>query len=81
MLEHQIDSHLYERQGKAISNFQTKLPDPQSDLALQTLKDPYNFDFLTIREEYDEKELEDALINQITQFLLELGTGFAFLSR
>lgn len=81
LLEHQIDSHLYERQGKAISNFQTKLPDPQSDLALQTLKDPYNFDFLTIREEYDEKGLEDALINQITQFLLELGTGFAFLSR
>lgn len=81
LLEHQIDSHLYERQGKAISNFQTKLPDPQSDLALQTLKDPYNFDFLTIREEYDEKELEDALVNQITQFLLELGTGFAYLGR
>lgn len=58
-----------------------KLPEAQSDLAQQTLKDPYNFDFLTLREEYDEKELEDALINQITQFLLELGTGFAYLGR
>lgn len=58
-----------------------KLPEPQSDLAEQTLKDPYNFDFLTMREEYDEKELEDALVNQITQFLLELGTGFSYLGR
>ena len=63
------------------SNFQMKLPEPQSDLAAQTLKDPYNFDFLTMREEYDEKELEDALVNQITQFLLELGTGFSYLGR
>lgn len=81
VLEHQIDSDLYERQGKAITNFQVKLPIPQSDLAEQTLKDPYNFDFLTLREEYDEKELEDALVNQITQFLLELGTGFAYIGR
>ena len=81
VLEHQIDSELYNRQGKAVSNFQLKLPEAQSDLAQQTLKDPYNFDFLTLREEYDEKELEDALINQITQFLLELGTGFAYLGR
>ena len=81
VLEHQIDSGLYERQGKAITNFQVKLPVPQSDLAEQTLKDPYNFDFLTLREEYDEKELEDALVNQITQFLLELGTGFSYLGR
>ncbi len=81
VLEHQIDSGLYSRQGKAINNFQLKLPEAQSDLAQQTLKDPYNFDFLTLREEYDEKELEDALINQITQFLLELGTGFAYLGR
>lgn len=79
VLEHQIDSNLYERQGKAITNFQVKLPIPQSDLAEQTLKDPYNFDFLTLREEYDEKELEDALVNQITQFLLELGTGFSYI--
>ena len=61
VLEHQIDSGLYNRQGKAVSNFQLKLPEAQSDLAQQTLKDPYNFDFLTLREEYDEKELEDAL--------------------
>lgn len=72
VLEHQIDGKLYERQGKAINNFQVKLPELQSDLAEQTLKDPYNFDFLTMREKYDEKELEDALVNQITQFLLEL---------
>ncbi|MDO5411604.1 MAG: PDDEXK nuclease domain-containing protein, partial [Lachnospiraceae bacterium] len=81
VLVHQIDSDLYERQGKAITNFQVKLPIPQSDLAEQTLKDPYNFDFLTLCEEYDEKELEDALVNQITQFLLELGTGFSYLGR
>ena len=81
VLEHQIDGRLYERQGKAITNFQVKLPEPQSDLAVQTLKDPYNFDFLTMRKEYDEKELEDALVNQITQFLLELGTGFSYLGR
>lgn len=81
VLEHQIDSGLYYRQGKAITNFQLKLPEPQSDLAEQTLKNPYNFDFLTLREKYDEKELEDALINQITQFLLELGTGFSYLGR
>lgn len=81
VLEHQIDSGLYERQGKAINNFQLKLPEPQSDLAEQTLKDPYNFDFLTLREKYDEKELEDALVKQITQFLLELGTGFSYLGR
>lgn len=71
VLEHQIGSDLYDRQCKAITNFQVKLPEPQSDLAEQTLKNPYNFDFLTLREEYDEKELEDALVNQITQFLLE----------
>jgi len=81
VLEHQIDGGLYSRQGKAVTNFQLKLPEPQSDLAEQTLKNPYNFDFLTLREEYDEKELEDALINQITQFLLELGTGFSYLGR
>lgn len=81
VLEHQIDAGLYERQGKAISNFEIKLPEPQSDLAKQTLKDPYNFDFLTLREEYNEKELEDALVNQITQFLLELGTGFSYMGR
>ena len=78
---HQIESDLYARQGKAINNFQVKLPEPQSDLAEQTLKDPYNFDFLALREEYNERELEDALVEQITQFLLELGTGFSFIGK
>jgi predicted nuclease of restriction endonuclease-like (RecB) superfamily len=67
VLVHQIESDLYARQGKAINNFQVKLPEPQSDLAEQTLKDPYNFDFLALREEYNERELEDALVEQITQ--------------
>ncbi|WGE34539.1 PDDEXK nuclease domain-containing protein [Actinobacillus genomosp. 1] len=81
ILEHQIDSKLYERQGKAISNFEVRLPSEQSDLAQQTLKDPYNFDFLTLRENYDERELESRLVEKITQFLLELGTGFAYMGR
>ena len=67
--------------GKAITNFKNKLPAAASDLAIQTLKDPYSFDFLTMRDDYDEKELEDALANQITQFLLELGTGFSYVGR
>ena len=67
VLVHQIESDLYARQGKAINNFQVKLPEPQSDLAEQTLKDPYNFDFLALREEYNERELEDALVEQIDQ--------------
>lgn len=58
VLEHQIDGGLYDRQGKAITNFQLKLPEPQSDLAEQTLKNPYNFDFLTLREKYDEKDMD-----------------------
>lgn len=81
VLEHQIESSLYERRGKAITNFKDKLPAAASDLAIQTLKDPYSFDFLTMRDDYDEKELEDALVNQITQFLLELGTGFSYVGR
>lgn len=81
VLEHQIESGLYERKGKAITNFKDKLPGNASDLATQTLKDPYSFDFLTMRDDYDEKELEDALVNQITQFLLELGTGFSYVGR
>jgi len=66
VLEHQIVASPYECQGRAITYFQVKLPKPQSDLAEQTLKDPYNFDFLSLREKYDEKELENALVNQIT---------------
>ncbi|MDO4698134.1 MAG: PDDEXK nuclease domain-containing protein [Pasteurellaceae bacterium] len=81
VLEHQIDSNLYARQGKAITNFEAKLPPMNSDLAKQTLKDPYNFDFLTLREEYDERDLENALVSQITQFLLELGTGFSYIGK
>ncbi len=81
VLEHQIESGLYERKGKAITNFKDKLPAAASDLAIQTLKDPYSFDFLTMRDDYDEKELEDALVHQITQFLLELGTGFSYVGR
>lgn len=73
-----LDTNLYERQGKSINNFNRLLSDPQSDLAQQTLKDPYNFDFLTLDSEYRECELEKALTKNITQFLLELGTGFAF---
>ena len=76
-----LDSNLYERQGKAVSNFDLTLPAPQSDLAQAVTKDPYTFDFLTIRDSYDEKELKDALMNNITRFLLELGNGFAFVGR
>ncbi len=81
VLTHQIEGGLFEREGKALTNFQATLPKFQSDLALQTLKDPYNFDFLTITEKHNEKELEDALIGHVTKFLLELGTGFAFIAR
>lgn len=80
-MEHQIESGLYERKGRAITNFKDKLPTKASDLAIQTLKDPYSFDFLSMRDDYDEKELENALVNQITQFLLELGTGFSYVGR
>ena len=76
-----LDTNLYERQGKAITNFESRLPAEQSELAQEVTKDPYNFDFLTIREDYDEKELKDALMDNITRFLLELGTGFAFVGR
>ena len=81
ILEHQIDSKLYERLGSDISNFDSRLPKVQSELAKQTIKDPYNFDFLTLRDKYDERELEDALVKQITSFLLELGTGFSYIGR
>ena len=76
-----LDTDLYERQGKAVTNFSLTLPTEQSDLAQAITKDPYNFDFLTIREKYDEKELKDALMTKIENFLMELGTGFAFMGR
>ncbi len=76
-----LDTELFEREGKAITNFEKALPDIGSDLAKEITKDPYNFDFLTLREGYDEKDLKDALINNIQKFLLELGKGFAFVGR
>jgi len=78
VLVHQIESGLYKRQGKAVSNFDKALPAPQSELARQILKDPYVFDFLTIGEEAKERDIEKALLEQIRAFLLELGVGFAF---
>ncbi|MBQ3606588.1 MAG: DUF1016 family protein [Muribaculaceae bacterium] len=76
-----LDAKLHLSEGNAITNFCNSLPSPISDLAQQTLKDPYNFDFLTIRQDYDEKELQDALTTNITQFLLELGNGFAYVGK
>jgi predicted nuclease of restriction endonuclease-like (RecB) superfamily len=81
VLTHQIEGGLFKREGKAITNFEATLPKPQFDLAIQTLKDPYNFDFLTIRDKHDEKELEGALVSHVTKFLLELGAGFSFIGR
>ncbi|MBI5282429.1 MAG: DUF1016 domain-containing protein [Candidatus Solibacter usitatus] len=74
----QIESGLYRRQGRAATNFHRALPNPQSDLAQQILKDPYNFDFLTLSSEARERDMGRALLDHIREFLLELGTGFAF---
>ena len=76
-----LDTDLYERQGKALTNFHRLLPEPQSGLAQSITRDPYNFDFLTLREKYDEKELKDALMANTESFLLELGSGFALMGR
>jgi len=81
VLEYQIETNLYERHGKAVTNFNLTLPAPQSDLAIALMKDPYNFDFLRLSEKVKEAELEKALINHIAQFLPELGIGFAYLGR
>jgi predicted nuclease of restriction endonuclease-like (RecB) superfamily len=78
VLVHQIESRLYHRQGNAVTNFERTLPAPQSDLAAQILKDPYNFDFLTLGDAAHERDLERALTTHIRDFLLELGAGFAF---
>ena len=78
VLIHQIESGLYERQGRALVNFDRTLPAPQSELARQILKDPYNFDFLTLGKEAQERDLEEALLSHLREFLLELGVGFAF---
>jgi len=77
----QIKSDLFQRQGKAITNFSRTIPAPDSDLAQQSLKDPYIFDFLTLTKDYKEKDLEEQLVKNITKFLLELGKGFAFIGR
>lgn len=77
----QIETNLFGRQGKAVTNFASTLPSPQSDLAHQTLKDPYLFDFLTLQADAVERDLELGLIDHIQKFLLELGAGFAFVGR
>ena len=79
VLVHQIESRLYERQGKAITNFRRTLPALQSDLAQEIVKDPCNFDFLTLGNDAQERDLERGLLDHLRQFLLELGSGFAFL--
>ncbi|EFB40273.1 PDDEXK nuclease domain-containing protein [Parachlamydia acanthamoebae] len=81
MLEMWIESDLYKRQGKAITNFKNTLVSPQSDLAEQTLKDPYNFSFLALDKKYRERELEQGLMDHLQKFLIELGQGFAFVGR
>jgi len=80
-LTKQIKQDLWGRQGKAKHNFQQTLPSLQSDLAQETLKDPYNFDFLTLTETFNERELEAGLVGHMEKFLLELGNGFAFVGR
>ena len=77
----QIESRLLERSGTAVSNFPATLPEPNSDLARESLKDPYRFDFLGLTDEAQEREIENALVTHVTEFLLELGAGFAFVGR
>lgn len=81
VLLHQIESSLYYRKGKAITNFKDTLPGPQGDLANELIKDPYQFDFLPLSAKYKEKDLENALVDHITRFLLELGTGFSYVGK
>lgn len=77
----QIETRLLERSGSAVTNFEASLPKPQSDLARESLKDPYRFDFLGLTDEAQEREVEHALVKHVTEFLLELGAGFAFVGR
>lgn len=81
VLVHQIESKLYQRQVLAdkVTNFEHRLSSPQSELAVQTMKDPYVFDFIPFREDMLERDIEQALVRDVTKLLLELGTGFAFL--
>ena len=80
-LEDQISTKLFLSQGSAVTNFSQTLPLPQSQLAKEILKDPYHFDFLSMKEKYDEHDLEEALVANVTQFLLELGKGFSYVGR
>ena len=77
----QIETRLLERSGQAVTNFPATLPAPQSDLARESIKDPYRFDFLGLPDEAQEREIEHALVRHVTEFLLELGAGFAFVGR
>jgi hypothetical protein len=77
----QIETRLLERQGQAVTNFPLALPKPQSDLARESLKDPYRFDFLGLSDQAQEREIEHALVKYVTEFLLELGAGFAYVGR
>lgn len=81
MLDLHIKQQEFQRTRHSISNFSRLLPTVQSDLAQQLLKDPYNFDFLTLTDNYKERELENALTDNITKFLIELGAGFAYVGR
>jgi predicted nuclease of restriction endonuclease-like (RecB) superfamily len=81
LLALQIEAEAHSRHGQAVNNFERRLPVPQSDLARQTLKDPYIFDFLTLAQPFHERELETALVRQVQEFLIELGQGFAFVGR
>lgn len=81
VLVHQIESDAFGRQARAVTNFERTLPIPQSDLAQQLTKDPYNFGFLNLDSGISERQLENSLINHLKQFLLELGKGFAFVGQ
>ena len=81
VLANQIKSNLYNRTGKSINNFKATLLEPFSDLAIQTLKDPYVFDFLTLSAKAHERDIENQLVNHVKKFLLELGKGFAFVGQ
>ena len=81
MLLNSINTDHYERQGHALTNFKRTLPEEASDLAQELTKDPYDFAFTGITGKHNEKLLKDKLLDNITQFLVELGTGFAYMGR
>lgn len=81
VLVHQIESGLYKREAKSVNNFELTLPKPQSDLAVQTIKDPYIFDFLRLTKDYTERDIENGLVEHMTKFLFELGAGFAYVGK